>query len=164
MDISSLNQFIKKALDYYTNMKVKYKIFNSYKDKRDFVNNEIIFTDNDNKNLDYQFETLGYFDNTNHVWVWSWVMNDIKSEQINIARGLLNYGLNLEPGTISDEQHIIKALLTNSRIQIEEDIQLETNIAIFTYLIKNRFSFLYQRKVYLNDSKKNYVTFYYLIK
>ena len=40
MDISSLNQFIKKALDYYNNMKIKYTMFNGYREKIDFANND----------------------------------------------------------------------------------------------------------------------------
>jgi hypothetical protein len=159
MDITSLNQFIKKALEYYDSMREKYNDYMKESVKYNNDTNEIEFG---TMKKNFTFETLGYFDNTEGVWVWSWIMNDIGLKDINMARGLLNYGLELEPGTVSDEQHMIKSLLVNSRIKIEELEQLDVNLAIYCYLLKNRFTFLYPKKVYLDGGA--FVTFYLLIK
>ena len=165
MEIGSLNQFIKKALDYYDNQKLKYSnMINLNKIKYDETNNTIIFTDENMKEYDFMFETLGYFDNSTQIWIWGWLMHNIKSNQTRICRDLLAYGLKLEPDTILEEHNFIKSLLVNSRIMIDEDTQLETNLAICAYLVRDKFKFIYPRKLYLDDSKKTFITFYLLIK
>ena len=165
MESSSLNQFIKKALDHYDNMMLKYNdLINSTKINYYLDKNEIEFIDINGKILDFPFETLGYFDNSNHIWIWGWLLQDLKSEQVEICRELLNYGLKLEPDTLTAEHNLFKALLVNSRIMIEEDIQLDINLAIISYLMRNRFKFIYPRKLYVDDNKDKFVTFYLLIK
>ncbi len=76
----------------------------------------------------------------------------------------MDYGLKLELQNNLLEHSYIKSILVNSRIKIEEDIQLETNLAIYSYLLKNKIKFIYPLKVYLNNDKKEYITFYYFIK
>lgn len=165
MEASSLNQFIKKALDHYDKQQIKYNdLIRSSKINYYLDKNEIEFIDNDGKILDFPFETLGYFDNNTQIWIWGWLLQDLKSEQVEICRELLNYGLKLEPDTLTAEHNLFKALLVNSRISIDEDTQLDINLAIISYLMRNRFKFIYPRKLYINDSKNKFVTFYLLIK
>ena len=165
MEISSLSQYIKKAIEYYDNQKIKYKdIIEIEEISYNFHTNEITFKGSNIKNNIYDFETLGYFDNTSHIWVWGWVLQEIRSEQTKICRDLLNYGLKLEPNTLTEEHLLIKPLLINSRISIEEDCQLDINLAIYAYIVRDNFKFIYPRRKYLDDSKKSYVTFYLLIK
>jgi hypothetical protein len=164
MEIESLNEFIKKALIHYDNQNIKYLsmlklnhenvIFNS-------DNTEITFI-YDNKKDIFDFDMLGYFDNQNKIWIWGWLLSD--ANQTSLSRELLNYGLKLESSSNSIEHFYIKALLVNSRIKIEEDTVLETNLAICSYLIKNKILFIYPRIRYLNNEKTEYVTFYYFIK
>lgn len=165
MELGSLNQFIKKALEYYDNKILEYAEFIKITDvKYELDKNEITFITQDKKPHYFSFETLGYFDNTEHIWIWSWLLQELKSDQIKIARDLLNYGLKLEPDTLSEDHHFFKALLVNSRISIDEMIQLYINLAIFGYLMKDKFKFIYPRKAYLDDKKTKFVTFYLLIK
>ena len=91
-------------------------------------------------------------------------MTELNANQTLLSRELLNYGLKLEPSSNSLEHFYIKALLVNSRVKIDEDIQLETNLAICSYLTKNKILFIYPRRRYLNNEKTKYVTFYYFIK
>ena len=165
MEHGSLSQFIKKALDYYDNQKLKYYNLISLENiKYDVDKNDIVFIDNDMKKTEYTFEMLGYFDNMTNIWIWAWLMHNIQSNQTKICRDLLAYGLKLEPDTILEEHNFIKALLVNSRIMIEDSIQLETNLAICAYLVRDKFKFIYPRKLYLDDSKTSFITFYLLIK
>jgi len=165
MEQGSLSQFIKKALDYYDNQKLKYYNLISLENiKYDVDKNDIVFIDNNMKKTEYTFEMLGYFDNMTNIWIWAWLMHNIQSNQTKICRDLLAYGLKLEPDTILEEHNFIKALLVNSRIMIEDSIQLETNLAICAYLVRDKFKFIYPRKLYLDDSKTSFITFYLLIK
>lgn len=165
MDNDSLNQFIKKALQHYDNQNLTNKEILDVQDsqvKFSLETNTIIFK-LDEKEKTFDFEMLGYFDNQSHVWIWAWLLTDLNSEQTKMSRELLNYGLKLESTSNSIEHFFIKSLLVNSRISIEEDIQLDTNLAICSYIIKNKIKFIYPRKRYI-DKSNNYVTFYYLIK
>jgi len=162
METESLNQLIRKAFDYYDNLTIDHiahiKSMNIEIDERV---NEITFK-TDNKT--YNYEIIGYFDNNNMIWIWSWLLPQFSSNLTKIARDLLNYGLKLEPESNVTEHLFIKSLLVNSRISIEDAIQLDTNLAIYSYLSPNKFKFIYPHKIYADENKKNYITLYYLIK
>lgn len=163
MENNSLNQFIKKAIEYYDEQNIKYiDIINTSDIILNTDSTIIIFNINNEEKI-YNYELLGYFDNQNNIWIWSWLLINLTSEQIIIARELLNYGLKLEPSSNSNEHFFIKSLLVNSRIMIEEDIQLEINLAIFSYIIKKKIKFIYPRKIFIGEEKK-FITIYYLIK
>lgn len=167
METESLTQLIKKALTQYDNQCLKYlEILKVDHENVRFniTNTEITFTLDSGEEKIYDFEILGYFDYQNKVWIWGWLLTNLGSDQTKICRELLEYGLKLEPNSNSTEHFYIKTLLVNSRISIEEDIQLDTNLAICSYLSKNKILFIYPRRRYLDNTKTNYVTFYYLIK
>jgi len=171
MEIESLNEFIKKALIHYDNQNIKYSSLLKINDENikpnsdntTIIENTINFI-HDNKEDIFEFDILGYFDNQTQIWAWGWLLTNLNANQTVLSRELLNYGLKLESSSNSIEHFYIKALLVNSRIKIEEDIVLETNLAICSYLIKNKILFIYPRKRYLNNEKTEYVTVYYLIK
>ncbi len=165
MEDESLNQFIKKALHHYDNQNLTNLEILRVSDSNVKFNaeNKIITFITDSGEKDYNFEMLGYFDNQSNIWIWSWLLTNLTSEQTKMARELLDYGLKLEPTSNSVEHFLIKSLLVNSRISIEESIQLESNLSIFSYMLKNKIKFIYPRKRFI-DNSKNYVTFYYLIK
>ena len=169
MEESSLNQFIMKALEEYDNGTTKYYKYIIEKNIK-IIDNQLTIN---NQNFDY--ELLGYFDNMNNIWVWSWLLPQYNISQTKIARNLLDYGLKLEPYLpktnnldystkfSSDNEHLfIKSLLVNSKISIESAIQLDINIAIYYYLAHNKFKFILPHKVYSDNN--NYITLYYLIK
>ena len=58
---------------------------------------------------------------------------------------------------------MIKSLLVNSRIQIEESIQLDINLALYTSLLRDKIKFIYPRRIQLDESNKIFITYYYLI-
>jgi hypothetical protein len=164
MEFESLSGTIKKALSHYDNQIWNYKdLINNQNISFDEINSTITFLiDENNKIFDY--ELLGYYDNQNGIWIWGWVLSDFNYKDTPECKYLLDYGLKLEPKSATIEQTMIKSILVNSRIKIEEIVQLEVNLSIYSYLIKNRIKFIYGRKRYLDNTSNNYVTFYYIIK
>jgi len=143
-------ELIKKALDYYDSQCIKYE--NYIQD----INFNLNIADK---------EILGYHDNNNKIWIWGWVLpRDIDSNDMTISSELINYGLNIDYTHGSSDHYFIKSLLLNSRLMIEDIIQLDINISLCSYIIKDRIKFIYSRDVYLDDTNTNYITYYYLIK
>ena len=155
MTSNSFNQFIMKSLEYYDNKVIKNVEY--------LINQDIKITDNeiefniDKKNVYKNYEFLGYFDYTKNIWVWGWTLN-YPSDKLIICRSLLNYGINLEEKSNTNEHYYIKPLLVNSRFVVEEDIGLNLNLAVISSLIKDRISFI------LPYRKSKTLTYYYLIK
>jgi hypothetical protein len=168
MDIENFSEFIKKALQHYDNQNTKYNKFINDSDVKiideDRNNNlEIIFNLNEEKNI-CDAEILGYFDYSNQIWIWGWLLAELKLYHINICKNLLEYGLKLEPDSNITEHFMIKALLLNSRILIENSLQLDINLAIYSYLIKDKIYFIFPKKIYVDDKNEDFIIIYYLIK
>ena len=89
---------------------------------------------------------------------------NINYEKTKICRDLLEYGLKLEPSSNSGEHYILKSLLLNSRILLDEYVQLENNLAIISYILKDNILFIYPRILYIDENKQKFITIYYLIK
>ena len=160
MDIDEgIGQFILKSLDYYDEQQDKYEeLMNSKDIEFDNKNNEVIITVK-NKELIYgSYQILGYYYMEPNIWVWSRVLNQINSESVEISKNLLSYGLKLEPHDVA-EHFYIKTLLVNSRILIEDKIQLDTNLAIYSYLLKGKFTFILPKHV-----KDSNIIIYCLVK
>ena len=164
MDFESLSETVKKALEHWDNQNWNNKnLINNQDVKFDELNSTITFFIDDTSKI-YNYELLGYYDNQNGVWIWGWVLSDFNYKDTPQCKYLLDYGLKLEPKSATIEQTMIKGILVNSRIKIEEQTQLDVNLALYSYLIKDRIKFIYGRKRYLDKTSDNYVTFYYLIK
>lgn len=165
MEIESLSNLIKKSLEYYDSKNLEYlEIINSHNVTINKRTNNIIIYSGEKEVYSGDFEILGYFDNQSRVWMWGWMLPTLDTDKTIICRYLLDYGLKLEPESNMFEHFLIKSLLVNSRILIQEDSELDVNIALYSYLVKNKHKFIYPRKVYLDDSKKNYIIVYYLVK
>jgi hypothetical protein len=165
METESLNQTIKKAIEHFDEQNWNYKYLAHVQNvKFDESDSSITFIKDNNEKEYYNYELLGYFDNPNGVWIWGWVLADFNYRDTPQCKYLLDYGLKLEPKSATLEQAMIKGTLVNSRIKIEEFVQLEINLALYSYLVKDRIKFIYGRKKYLDDKTDKYVTFYYFIK
>lgn len=162
MDFSDL---IKKSLEYYDKQ--------NYKNKKYIENTNIvtkpnesieIYDGDDNLLLKTKYEILGLFDNQTNVWLWAWLLPFVNLEETTISRKLLDYGLKLQPQSNSKDHYYIKSQLLNSRITIEDSIELDIHLALSSYLIKDMFLFIKPLKMFLNKEKTKYCTFYYLVK
>lgn len=169
MENISLVKLIKKALDYYDNQNNKYKDLITSIDVKfttdEYNNNIVIYNETNNTIFNSQYEMLGTFYPESKIWIWSWVFPSIQQLLNNISSMLLEYGLKIDTNTDNKDEFIfIKSLLVNSRILIEDDIQLDINLAIYSYLIKDKLKFIYPRIKYLDEKNKKYIIVYYLIK
>ena len=98
--------------------------------------------------------------------MWAWMSPDFLSNETIIVKKLLNYGLKINPTTIktlSPDKLYLKTQLVNSRFLLEDEIQLELHLAIASYLAKDNFKFIFNKKRYLNKDNTKYITMYYLI-
>ena len=160
LDLSIL---IKKSLDYYDVQNDTYKYISALSSTIDRENNTIHFPDIDEK---YKYEILGFFDNSTQIWMWAWMSPDFLSNETIIVKKLLNYGLKINPTTIkplSPDKLYLKTQLVNSRFLLEDEIQLDLHLAIASYLAKDNFKFIFNKKKYLNKNNTKYITVYYLI-
>ena len=169
MNTLSLSQLIITSFKYYDIMCNKYKNninsqnikFKQHPDTRIISIDKLIIFDN---KYEYDYEVLGYYDNNTNIWIWGWVLPNMSSEKTIISKELLEYGIKLEPSSNSEEHYIIKSLLVNSRLKLEEFVQLETYLSIIFYLIKNKVLFIYPRILKLEEDSENFITVYYIIK
>jgi hypothetical protein len=153
-------EFIKNALKKYDNQNNKYyELIHNENVSKDHHYNVIKFGSDK-----YTFELLSYFDNETKIWIWGWLLLRLENEFNELSRGLLNHGLNLSPSSNSEEHYMIKSFLINSRIQINENVQLDINLAICSELLKDNILFIYPEIVYIDKSKGKYIILYYLIK
>lgn len=162
MDTNTLNQFIKKTLETYDKkQELQIDLLNS-KNFKIINTSEIMFTIKDSKIFNY--EILGYHDTQTQTWIWSWLISDLTIEQTQLARQLLNYGLKLDSKSGGVEHAIIKPILVNSTIQIIEPVQLEVNIAIYSYLLSRNILYIHKIIVVVDDNPLTSKEYYYLIK
>jgi hypothetical protein len=164
MEIITLNQLVLKSLEYYDEQCINYFDLINIHNNTQFTMHtaEIVFLFDDEKTKLFDCEILGYFDNQTNTWFWSWVLL-VNNEVSKLTRELLEYGLKLDLPSLV-ERFYIKSLLVNSRIQLTEYSQLDTLLAICSYLLKTKIQFILPVKKYLDNNKKEYITFYYLVK
>ena len=163
-----VNNLIKKSLEYYDKQQTKYKYYWNDSDIiTDNKENKVILVDSKNENnikLKSTYEILGIFDNQTKVWIWAWLLPFLSYNETIISRKLLEYGLKLEPGSNTNDHFYIKSQLLNSRILIEDDIELDIHLALVSYLVKELYLFVIKSQIYYNNEKTKYSTIYYLIK
>jgi hypothetical protein len=129
---------IKDALEQYDNNNDKYSKFidKIFSIKIDNYENKIYFYDNKDKlKLSSSFEILGVYNNNN--WFWSWGIVFLDKTKTNIAKKLLNYGIEL---SIYDN-NFLKTELITSIFEISNKIELDIHIALASYLSKQPFIF-----------------------
>lgn len=156
--MNKISDLLKKSFKYYDEKNEKYKKLIEKDADFNFSKSEISIGKEK-----YKYELLGIFDNQSKIWIWSWLIPSIDINKSKISKGLLNYGLNLNPGNNESEVIYLKTQLVNSRFLINDEIQLEIHLALSTYLCKDNFKFIYPVKSYLDKNKTKYLTKYFLV-
>ena len=152
-----LAEFIKQSMNHYDTQMMKwYKLIHTTDVIISF--DKITFNQDD-----FDYELLGYYDNQNKIFIWGWVLPEFDHKKLILAKEILYYGVNLEVGEDSIEHSILKSVLVNSRIQLEDYIELNCYLSMVSYIIKDKISFIYPHKRYINPNKDS-ITVYYLIK
>ena len=156
---------IKKSLIHFDNQNIKY---NKYLKDTYLINEDdpkilSISTGKEiDNNLNFITEILGVFDHQSNVFLWSWTLPYLRVTETKISRELLKYGLNLDPVSNTPVQFFLKTLLINARNYIESDFDLELIQAISSYILKDKYSFIYPFNTY--NGEKLFLTRYFLVK
>jgi hypothetical protein len=139
-----LKNLIKKAFKNYDI--INNKTFGNKNDiietilNKDNTNVEIKYKD---KNVNYDVELLGIFDESTNIWIWSWNISHDNKKIGEITRELINYGLDITYTEKESDKIYIKSILTTSRIYIKNNLNLSILLSISTYLIKNKIKGFY---------------------
>ena len=156
------NDFIKIILDYYDKQTYNNDILynqNNFKKKTIVkISNDIINIYNTSDDLLHSgnYEILGFLDKKKYIWNWSWLIPSVSNDYTKLAIYLHNYGIKLDNSDTS-EHYFIKPLLSNSRLIIKNDIEQDTNIAICSYLLRNKIKFIFPYE------DKNIITYYLIL-
>ena len=146
MDKVKLFQFINKAFEYYDTQNKKYlEYIKSQKHKIDDEGDITIYSKiNSDNTIITTYEILGILDETTNIFLWGWATN-VVSNLKELSQNILTYGLSIDNKDLN-EHIFLKSQLINSRILINQDIQLETILAIISYIIRDRIKFIYKIK------------------
>jgi hypothetical protein len=157
MEISDL---IKKSLDFFDKQNNKYIKY--IEEEKISLKDKKIFLGKNKLPIDINFEVLGIFHHSSNVFIWGWVLPYLSINETKISRELLNYGLNLDPQSNNKEHFYLKSIFVNSRIYIENNFDLDLIQSISSYLLKDKFNFIYRS---IMTSKGNIlISTFYLVK
>ena len=155
-NIINIKDMIIKSIDLYDKQYIKYlDIINSRSEIIKESNRIKFYSKDDEILLDAKFQFAGYYDPNNNIWIWAWLL-PLTNNNTKLSRELLEYGLKLDINSINSDQIFIKNLLLNSRFIIKDKIGLEINLAIFSFILKEKILFIYPYKI--ND-----IIIYYFI-
>jgi len=147
---------IKNSIEYYDSYKSKVNNIINNTEFIQFVNNDnitnqIIFFDKNNKILlKSSYEIISVYLPTQKIWKWSWSV-PLPANNTFISRKLVEYACSLND--LSDI--LIKSILTNSKINISNDIQIDILLSLISKLTKNPFIFEYIPVAPIDFNKKN---------
>ena len=120
-------EYIKDSLIFYDKSRFEFDLLypkiTSIKfddDKSDLKKSKVIIN-----NDTYYYNVIGRFDNFTNFWEWSWSFEKIKNKIYDID-DLLNYAREL----FDDEYDIYRNILINTKIKINEKINLDIILAI----------------------------------
>ena len=153
----------KEAIKYIDNKKEPpfQTSFTGQEDQKKEERNIIDLTVNDIETR-YYFEQLAIYDVETRTWVWSWCIPIILRNLTIESKYLLDYGLSLNPTKDTEDFYYLKVLLTNSRIHIKDELQLDIILAICSYILKGRIQFIYGENYHRKNNEN--VIIFYLIK
>jgi len=161
----------KKSLDYYDNQNLLYK---EYLENTDFEikESEFIISKNDKIILKGDYQIVGLFDFQTKVWINGWAMNlwpmeGDMNQKNSLSRQLFDYvyniKINYELNYNTYINNYINNQLCNSRILVEDNIELDIFLGLISYLLKDKIKFIYPHIKYLNNDKSRYIINYYFI-
>lgn len=135
--MDDFSYLLRDALEYYDEATIKnydrIRKFKFYKIDRN--ESKIYFYDKNKEEIfSSHYELIGKFLCDTKVWVWGWSMAEATNKQIDIARRVLNYALDL-----GQNHYVLKSELITSRHQISSNTQLDILTSIALYLSKKPF-------------------------
>lgn len=113
----------------------------------DLVRGRLVFRDKSTNSivLETEFEYMGSHYEGYNVFIWSWAQAHLTRPYIYLTRKALEYALDLEP-----DKNYIRSTLSLSRGSVSHHIQVDINVALCAYLIKQ--SYIYPIVTVINNS------------
>ncbi len=146
--ILKMDSTIRDSLEFYDKNQELYNVFFNKIKYIKFIDNinmtdEIIFYDENKKILlESSYEILGVFLPKTQMWKWSWSIPSFKKKHTFISRKILEYAFNLD----NIKEISLRSDLTNSKIKIINDLQLDIHIALSSYIGKQPLIFKFYNK------------------
>lgn len=166
MDDNIVN-LTKKSLEYYDNQN---QMNEEYLENTEIEikNNECNILKNGDIIFSGELQTLGTFDYQTKVLISGWSLLEDRESGINtkLSRELFDYIYNKQFSTKLFDASLNKYIhdqLCNSRILVEDNIELDIYLALISYLLREKIKFIYPRIKYLNNDKTRYIITYHLI-
>jgi hypothetical protein len=155
--IENIKEIIINSIELYDRKYIKYReIMKSRSEIIKDINKIRFYSKEDELLLEVNYQYAGYYDMNNNIWIWAWLL-PLTNNNTKLSRDLLQYGLKLDVNSINNDQIFIKNLLLNSRFVIKDKIGLDINLAIFSFILKEKILFIYPHVI------NNDITIYYFI-
>lgn len=140
------NNIILNALEYYDkNNEFFYKFFKLIRfiiiTKNTGKRNKIeLYDENKNLLIATEYEVIGKYYSGASVWVWAWTDPSLSKYQNSVSKQILVYGIELDPS----KDILLKLQLITSKIIITNEIQLDVQLAVSSYISKQKLIFKYR--------------------
>jgi hypothetical protein len=151
-----MNNIIKSALESYD--KNQEKILKMLKDVYYLELNAtgrikyITFYDkNKKKILESSYQLAGIYLENSNTWKWGWTLPGRNKDETNLSRKVLDYAFNLD--NLNEIE--LRSQLINSTIPILNNMQMDINIAIISYITKIPFIFKLPLITIMNKQEDN---------
>jgi hypothetical protein len=159
--MDKINNNIKLSIDNYDmNKESFFKKFKNIKffnfDYNDNYKTMVFYNENKEKIFVYSYELLGRYYNKQNFFQWSWSLIDTNKQLCIISKKILNYGIEL----IADDG-LLKFMLINSRIYIQNSFEKDLIIAYSLYISKIPFilPFYSNQKPIIDKNENEYYEF-----
>lgn len=130
------NEFLKK---------IKYIKMINNETKNDILS---LYDKNYKMILQSPWEILAIYLPNQHIWKWGWSIPSFPQKYTFISRKILEYAFNLE----TDKEFFLRSKLINSKIDIVNNLQIDINIAIASYISKQSFILKYSNRADEQDN------------
>ena len=128
--IQNFYNYIKISLDFMDTYNKNNKNMTHWEKKN---KNDLILYNNNEIILKTKYQIIGIFNRDIELFSWGWGISNIDDNLLFFSKQMLNYGLKL-----SQENIIMKYLLTNSEIQCNNLLFEDYITAVVTYLLKKK--------------------------
>lgn len=171
--MSDFTRVIRNALEYFDKNHLKYydltKKFKYFEvDKSDMYEHKIKFYDKKMSLIfESQYQIVGKINYLQNIWIWGWSLSELTRNTIETSRRVLNYGLDIDPDDV-----LLKTELITSRFRVTYPIQLDTHVAIASFLSKKPFIYrldvssdilTFDDLAKINSDKSDVLFSYYLV-
>lgn len=133
----------------------KYTTYEGYKTLVDTERTKFRFIDIKTKELviETEVEVLGIFYDKYNVWSWAWSHIGLTNAENYLSKEILIYALKL-----GSDLAYLKSILTTSRGEVKDKIQIDINLAIGASIIKQPYIYPFEYSI-----NNNHLIYYFIL-